>query len=89
MKNVLIALLMIVSFSASAWEGYDWDKGNYVEITEGSDVSEGDIIEIYDYEYGDYRQVEVTDVTETSGGVEVEIYDRDLGEMRYLDMEKE
>ena len=88
MKQIFITILLMISFSASAWDGYDWERGNYVEITEGLDVSEGDVIEIYDYEYGDYRQVEVTDVTDTYSGVEVEVYDHNLGEIRYLDMEE-
>ncbi|QDH46811.1 hypothetical protein LAh8_49 [Aeromonas phage LAh_8] len=89
MKKFFIFMLALVSFSAFSWEGYDWEAGNYVEITEESYVSEGDEVEIYDYSAGEYRWVQVTDVTETEESVEVEVYDQTADKTRYLDMDNE
>ena len=82
----LILLVGIVLF-LNAWDGYDYDTGNYVEIGSGNLVRSGSEIEIYDYETNDYKYVEVQSVESYGGSTEVEVYDYDTGEYRTLEME--
>jgi hypothetical protein len=82
----LILLIGIVAF-LNAWEGYDYDTGNYVEIESGNLVRSGNEIEIYDYETSEYKYVEVESIENYGGSTEVEVYDYDTGEYRTLDME--
>lgn len=89
MKSVITLLLLLLPFTATAWDGYDYESGSSVEIDKGNLVREGEEIEIYDYETGEYKDVEVQSITgDGSGsGAEVEVYDYDTGEYRTLDME--
>lgn len=89
MKKVIISLLVILllpSFS-HAWDGYDYETGNYVEIDKGNLVREGEEIEYYDYESGEYRYGEVQDIQSSGSGAEVEVYDYESGEYRTFEME--
>jgi len=86
--TVLFALLIcFIPFTAIAWDGYDYDKGSYVEIEKGNLVRPGKDIEIYDYETGEYKEVEVQSITGSGSGAEVEVYDYDTGEYRTLEMD--
>lgn len=85
--RLLLIFIVCLSSPVLAWDGYDWDSGNYVEIESGNLVREGRDIEIYDWETNDYHDVEVIDMRDTYDGVELEVYDYDTGEYRYLDME--
>ena len=38
-----------------AWNGYDYDKGNFIEIEKGNLVRRGRTIEIYDYDDGQVK----------------------------------
>lgn len=87
MKLLGILLMVLAPLTASAWDGYDYDKGSYVEIDKGNLVREGQDIEIYDYGTGEYKDVEVQSITGSGSGAEVEVYDHETGEYRTLDME--
>jgi len=88
MKKIIIAIVIFLApFSVSAWDGYDYEKGAYVEIDKGNLVREGEDIEIYDYDTGEYKDVEVQSITGNGSGAEVEVYDPDTGEYRTLDMD--
>lgn len=89
MKLLIIFIIVLSPFAATAWDGYDYDKGSYVEIEKGNLVREGQTIEIYDYGTGEYKDVEVQSITGTGSGAEVEVYDNNTGESRTLDMEQE
>jgi hypothetical protein len=85
-------LLLVIGFllfpiGAIAWDGYDYDRGNYIEIDKGNLVRSGNDIEIYDYDTGDYKDVEVESISRSGGSVEIEVYDYDRGEHRNFDME--
>ncbi len=82
-----IILLIFITLSLQAWEGYDYDKDNYVDIESGNKVRSGSDIEIYDYSSGEYRDVEVESVERYGGSIEVEVYDYDTGEYRTLEMD--
>ncbi len=87
MKSLIALLISLAPFTAIAWDGYDYDKGSYVEIDKGNLVREGQDIEIYDYGTGEYKDVEVQSITGSGSGAEVEVYDYDTGEYRTLDMD--
>jgi len=84
MKSLLFLLTLICIFpEVKAWDGYNYEKGNYVDIEQGSVVREGNDIEIYDYGSGEYKTVEVSDFD----GSEVEYIDPDTGETMTIDMD--
>jgi hypothetical protein len=83
---ILIALISCVS-NSYAWDGYDYESGSYVEIEKGNLVREGEEIEYYDYESGEYRTGDVESIESSGSGAEVEIYDHDSGEYRTFDMD--
>ncbi len=84
----IITLFLIVSSSAFTWNGYDYEKGAYVEIDKGNLVRSGHDIETYDYSTGEYKDVEVESVHDSGSTVEVEVYDYNTGEHRTLEMDK-
>jgi hypothetical protein len=87
----LLATVIIILFSflqhVNAWDGYDYDKGCYVEIEKGNLVREGETIEIYDYGDGEYKDVDVESIDRYGSTVEIEVYDSEAGETRTLEME--
>lgn len=87
MKIIFLAVLMLTSTSAFAWDGYDYDKGTYVEIDKGNLVREGNDIEYYDSGTGEYRTGEVQSIERSGSSVEVEVQDSETGETRTFDME--
>lgn len=89
MEKYAIALfaLIIIPCSAFAWDGYDNESGSYIEIDKGNLVREGEEIEYFDYESGEYRYGDVEGVQSTFGGAEVEVYDHDSGEYRTFEMD--
>jgi len=88
MKNILFTIcLLFIPILASAWDGYDYESGNYIEIDKGNLVRSERDIEIYDYEAGEYKDVEVESIHRYGGSVEIEVYDGDAGEYRTFEME--
>lgn len=85
MKQLLILILVLLMPAnfLFAWDGYDYEKGAYIEIEKGNLVRSGEDIEIYDYSDGTYKDVEVESVDSD----EVEVYDSDTGEYRTFEME--
>ncbi len=79
--------LILLPVTALAWDGYDYESGNYVEIDKGNLVREGQQIEYYDYESGEYRYGDVESIESSGSGAEVEIYDHESGEYRTFEME--
>lgn len=86
-----LGLIAFILFSANsiAWDGYDANTGNSVEIGSGNLVRSGETIEIYDYEDGQYKDVDVESITSYGSSVEVEVYDHDSGEYRTLEMDQD
>ncbi|MCX5517789.1 DUF5334 family protein [Kaistia defluvii] len=58
---LVAAGLVACMSSASAWDGTDADSGASVEIDSGNLVREGNEIEVYDHEAGEYRTLEMGD----------------------------
>ena len=70
-----------------AWDGYDYEKGDYIEIEKGNLVREDETIEIYDYSDNEYKDVEVESIEKSGNSVEIEVYDYDTDEYRTFEME--
>jgi hypothetical protein len=79
--------VFLISPNIQTWEGYDYNKGSYVEIIEGNLVRSGNEVEFYDYGSGENRSGEVESVTGFGASVVVVIYDNNAGEYRALDMD--
>jgi hypothetical protein len=84
---VFAILFFVITSDANAWDGYDYEKGAYIEIEKGNLVREGETIEIYDYNDGEYKDVDVESIENYGSTVEVEVYDPETGETRILEME--
>lgn len=54
-----ISLLIIFSIQSYAWNGFDHDQTNYIEIDKGELVREGETIEFFDYNSSEYRNMDV------------------------------
>lgn len=87
MKLVFVGLLVLFPLDSFAWDGYDYESGNYVEIYKGNLVRSGNEIEFYDYGAGEYRAGEVQSINRFGGSVEVEILDNETGELRTFEMD--
>jgi hypothetical protein len=90
MKKILIKIifgLTLLPLTLSALEGYDYETGTHVEIEDGNLVREGQEIEYYDYDTGDYRHGDVESVQKSGSGAEVEVYDQESGEYRTFEMD--
>ena len=84
---LMVGALLSGATVASAWDGYDWEKGSYVEIERGQLVRPGRTVEAYDYDRGSYRDFEVDSMRRTYRGVELEVTDSETGESRTFEME--
>ena len=86
---IIFSLLsVIVSTSSLAWDGYDWDRGSYVDIGKGNLVRKGREIEYFDYRSGDYRRGDVESIRSHGSKFELEVYDYESGEYRTFEMDK-
>lgn len=89
MKRVLVICLLVASATSYAWDGYDYDRGSYVEIEKGNLVRQGEEIEYYDYGTGEYKYGDVESINSYGSSVEVEIYDSDSDEYRTFEMDRQ
>lgn len=87
MKYLLILSLLFIP-NAYAWDGYD-DNGHSIEIEQGNLVREGEDIEVYDYDDGEYKDITVESITSYGDSVEIEAYDNDSGEYVTYEMDKD
>jgi len=83
----LVGMIVLIAAPSVAWDGYDYDKGTYIEIEEGNLVRAGRDIEIYDYGTGSYKEVEVESVQRNGSNVEIEVHDNETGETRTFEMD--
>ncbi len=88
MKQILAIGLFVLATTGYAWDGYDYDKGNYVAIEKGNLVRPGEEIEYYDYGSGVYKYGDVESIDSYGYSVEVEVYDSDTGEYRTFEMDR-
>ena len=83
MKKILVVTLLLFALPSFAWEGFDYDTDDYIEIEKGNLVRPGRDIEIFDYSVGEYRDVRVESVSSD----EIEVYDYETDEYRTFDMD--
>lgn len=81
-KLILILFLTVIS-STYAWDGYDSENNEYVEIDKGNLVRSGRDIEVYHCDCSSYVDEEVISVN----SYEVETYNPDTGEYHTYDMD--
>lgn len=93
MKKRIAALCLLTSLcsallsaTASAWDGYDWDNSADITIESGNLVRQGQEIEYYDWGKSEYRYGEVDRIQRYGSTVEIEVYDYDEGEYRVFEM---
>lgn len=86
---LIIVLIFIFPLSAFAWDGFDYETGNYIEVDD-SDIPmivSGAVIQIYDNEDSDYHTVEIISVTKIRDNTNIEAFDQDADEYRTFEME--
>lgn len=88
MIKLMALVVILLATPCIAWDGYDYDKGNFIEIEKGNLVRRGRTIEIYDYDDGQYKDVEVESIQRVSGAVEIEVFDPETGESRTFEMDE-
>ena len=86
-KIFIAFLTVIVSTSSFAWDGYDWDRGSFIEIGKGNLVRDGREIEYYDYGSGGYKSADVDSIRRYGSSIEIEIFDHESGEYRTFEMD--
>ena len=86
-KVLLASVLFLYFFSiqfATAWEGYNYDTGSYIEIESYDHQGQGEgEVEYYDYDTGEYRSGYLDMYPGGSG----ELTDYETGETYEVDME--
>lgn len=87
MKKILLLSLFFIP-NVYAWDGYD-NNGHSIEIEKGNLVREGEDIEIYDYDAGEYKDVTVENISSYGNTVEIEAYDYDSGEYVTYEMDRD
>lgn len=90
MKKIVLAISCCILMSpahALAWDGFDYESGNFVEIESGNLVRSGQEIEIFDYADGKYKDVEVVGIDRFGSRVDVEVYDPERDEFRTFEMD--
>ncbi|MBG0791317.1 MAG: hypothetical protein H0S80_12570 [Desulfovibrionaceae bacterium] len=85
-KTIMLMSLMFFGASTQsfAWEGYDNDTGNYIEIESYDHGGQGEgEVEYYDYESGEYK----SGYLDMESGGSGTLYDYESGEYHDVDME--
>jgi hypothetical protein len=93
MKKYLLIIFLLTAFllcpmNLNAWDGYDFDNEEYIEIPDKESVNPGKDIEIYDYSDESYHDVNVISV-KRNGAVMIKVFDYDTGDYRMFEMEDE
>ena len=84
---VFAIIFSLMPTIALAWDGYDYEAGNFVEIEKDNLVRSGRDIEIYDYNSGEFHDVHVNDIDRYGSNVELDVYDYTTGQTRTLEMD--
>ena len=84
--SLLAVLWIFTPCTALSWEGHDRDKGDCVQIDDGTELLEGHEIEFYDCSDGEYHRGNIESVTRDDG-IQIEIYDYDTDEYRTFELD--
>ena len=82
-KIIYYLVCVVLCSSVYCWDGYDYDKGEYIEIEKGNLVRKHKEIEVFHYEDGCYHDEEVQGFNDN----ELETYDYDTGKYHYYEMD--
>ena len=83
----LVYIFFLFSFSPSfSWEGYDYNKGAYIEIEKGNLVRDGETIEFYEYGEG-YKTLNVDSIEKNGSYVYIIGTDSETSEEREFEMD--
>lgn len=81
--------ILLLTPHAFAWDGTDHESGADIEIDSGNFVREGEMIDYYDYNSGDYHSGSVESMERNGDGtVDLEVYDETNSEYRTFEMEE-
>lgn len=86
-KIIFVGAMLLISTTALAWSGSDTETAGAIEIESGNLVRQGETIEFFDSDSGDYRSADVESINSSGGTTEVEVYDHDSGEYRTFEMD--
>jgi hypothetical protein len=86
MQILYFFLLCVFIPQVNAWDGYDWDKGNSIEIEKGNLVREGETIDFYEYGRG-YATMDIDSIDRYGNHMEIEGIDNETGETRTFEMD--
>jgi len=89
MRAYIALALLLISPCALSWDGYDYEKGAFVEIQKGNKVRAGEEIQVYDYDKGEFIEVEVQSIRRTGRSVTVEVIDNETGDDRTFEMDSD
>ena len=83
------ALMIALPLSGFAWDGFDYETGNYIEIDDADIpvIAPGALMQIFDNEDSEYHPVEIIAVENASGETGIEVFDHDMNEFRTFEME--
>jgi len=76
MRIAIIVLVAVVWASSACygWDGYDWNKGEFVEVGKGNLVRTGNDIEVYHWGGAGYQDETVTDISHSGDVTTVDAY---------------
>ena len=88
-KFFALLLVYCIAIPCFSWSGFDYDRGNYVDIGKGNLVRRGREIEVFDYQDGQYKTYEVENIRNRASGIhtELEVYDAENDEYRTFEMD--
>jgi hypothetical protein len=78
----ILTTLILYQVNLYAWDGYDYDTSNYIEIEHS--VVAGKDIEIYDYDDESYHDVLVISINRNR--IDLEVFDYDTSNYRTFEM---
>ncbi len=89
-KNLtLFCFLLLLSSQAEAWNGFDYETKNNIDIGPGNLVREGQVIEFYDTQDDSYHGAQVILQQESASGTVLQIKDLDLKKERIFYMDNQ
>ena len=85
----LLAVFLLCPIHVYAWNGFDFDTGNYIDIDDSdiASVKPGAVIKIYDYSDGKYHTVEVMSVVRTMDVIKIGVFDKNTNEYPIFEMD--
>ena len=77
----------LLTKSALAWSGFDYQNNTSIDIGSGNLVRENLEVTIFDWSDNTYHQVEILVMNESFNGTRLEVRDLETGKKRIFEME--